>query len=63
MYFTETQEPLSKPQHPMYVTTSNSYGALQLTVEMTPNSFHGRSQKFSEVHNIVEVRNLYICMR
>ena len=49
----ETHEPLSKAQHPMYITSSNSYGSLQLTVEMTPNSFHGRSQKFSEVSSTI----------
>ncbi|XP_064400164.1 piercer of microtubule wall 2 protein-like [Halichondria panicea] len=44
----KTKEPLSSCQHPMYSTSSNSYGQLQGTIETTPNSFHGRSQGFSE---------------
>jgi proteasome assembly chaperone 2 len=44
----KTRDPTSSSQHPMYVTTSNTYGLLQPTVETCPNSFHGKTQRFSE---------------
>lgn len=37
-----------KPQHPMYRTTNKDYGGRPPTVHNMPNSFHAKSQKFSE---------------
>ncbi|KAL4226663.1 hypothetical protein ACF0H5_014644 [Mactra antiquata] len=37
-----------KDQHPMYRTTSNTYGGKKPSVFTMPASFHCRSQKFSE---------------
>jgi len=39
-----------KAQHPMYKTTSATYGAKKPSVHTMPTSFHCRSQKFSEVY-------------
>ncbi|KAL5515204.1 hypothetical protein EMCRGX_G000336 [Ephydatia muelleri] len=44
----KTKEPYSVPQHPLFITTSSSYGELQPTLETTPLTFHGKSQKFTE---------------
>ncbi|XP_033098714.1 UPF0691 protein C9orf116 homolog [Anneissia japonica] len=38
----------SKPQHPMYITSNNVYGKKAPTVHTMPNSFHAKSQKFSQ---------------
>ncbi|CAI8012363.1 UPF0691 protein C9orf116 homolog [Geodia barretti] len=43
-----TLEDMTRPQHPMYVTTSNAYGQMKPSVQSVPTSFHGRVQKFSE---------------
>ena len=37
-----------KEIHPMYMTSSNEYGCRQPTVHVMPQSFHAKSQKFSE---------------
>ena len=44
-----------KKQHPMYITTTSSYGAKPPSVHTMPTQFYARSQKFSEV--------LYRCAR
>eukprot|EP00745_Piridium_sociabile_P012865 TRINITY_DN19483_c0_g1_i1.p1 TRINITY_DN19483_c0_g1~~TRINITY_DN19483_c0_g1_i1.p1 ORF type:complete len:121 (-),score=19.70 TRINITY_DN19483_c0_g1_i1:245-607(-) len=37
-----------KPQHPMYSTSANSYGAKPPTVYDVPTQFFSRTQKFSQ---------------
>ncbi|XP_078677698.1 piercer of microtubule wall 2 protein-like [Branchiostoma floridae x Branchiostoma belcheri] len=37
-----------KPQNPMYRTTNDTYGGRVPTVEDMPQTFHAKSQKFSE---------------
>lgn len=38
-----------KQQHPMYRTSGQDYGSRVPTVHNMPKSFHGRTQKFSNV--------------
>jgi len=37
-----------KSPHPMYMTSAMEYGARKPTVHVMPQSFHAKSQKFSE---------------
>ena len=34
--------------HPMYITSTGEYGCRQPTVHVMPQTFHAKSQKFSE---------------
>ncbi|XP_076469529.1 piercer of microtubule wall 1 protein-like [Babylonia areolata] len=37
-----------KPQHPMYTTSSNNYGAKAPSVHTVPTQFYAKSQQFSQ---------------
>ncbi|XP_062522352.1 piercer of microtubule wall 1 protein-like isoform X1 [Corticium candelabrum] len=38
----------TKQEHPMYRTSTSTYGGVSPTVHTVPTSWHGKSQKFTE---------------